>query len=389
MSGPAFAPCATAGPDAGRLLLERQVERLAGEVAEATRRLARALEDKDRLGRILNSVIETLEAGVILVGDGGRPLAHNAAARSMGAVHPAADGWRLAGCLPAACAQGRVEGRPLRPAGDDGPAWLVRSTPVDLGPEGRAVVLLVSDVTETLALEERAHRRSRLENLGRAVAEIAHQIRNPLGGIELFASMLIDDLADRPREREIAEQILVTVRSLSGTVTHLLGTVRGGRTVLRASDLVALVEEVVASVRPIAEARTVRLEVAAPAGPVTAPVDGEALRQAVLNLVANALDVSPPEAVVRVTVGRAGETAVITVDDAGPGVPERDRPRIFEPFWSTRPDGTGLGLAVVERVALAHGGSVRVGRSPLGGARFELAVPMDGAGRADREGDEA
>jgi signal transduction histidine kinase len=103
--------------------------------------------------------------------------------------------------------------------------------------------------------------------------------------------------------------------------------------------------------------------------------DAARLKQALLNLLSNAAEVSPEGTRVEVAVARDGGGAEVTVRDHGPGVPPRDRRRIFEPFRSGRHGGTGLGLTIVERVAEAHGGSVEVEDAPGGGALFRLRIP--------------
>jgi two-component system, NtrC family, sensor histidine kinase HydH len=99
------------------------------------------------------------------------------------------------------------------------------------------------------------------------------------------------------------------------------------------------------------------------------------VRQALLNLVGNALEVTPAGGSVSVTVARRGGDVAFEIADTGPGVAPELRERIFEPFFTTREQGTGLGLAVVERVALSHGGAVELADGPSGGALFRLVLP--------------
>ncbi len=349
--------------------------RLAGNLAEASRRLAAALDDKERLRRLLDQVLETIDAGVVLCAADGRVLAANGAAREMGAVDPAGTPNAFVLAAPLAARGEADDARPFRPRGCAGPTWVARRGRVPLPGGGEGLLLTVQDVTFAMRLEEQAARRTRLEALGRMAAEIAHEVRNPLGSLELFASLLVDELEDRPESREMAEQMLLGVRRLSGTVTHLLAAVRG-RPVRRApADAAVLAREACAALAPVAASRGVVLE-APPAGHAAPGVlDRDGVHQALLNLVGNALEVTPSGGRVRVSARRAGAEAVVEVEDSGPGVAPELRERIFEPFFTTRQLGTGLGLAVVERVALSHAGSVEVGEAPLGGALFRLTLP--------------
>ncbi|UCF68768.1 MAG: hypothetical protein JSV80_05625 [Acidobacteriota bacterium] len=369
--------------------LEQQVCLLADELARSTGRLRQVARDKARLSRCLEQVLESLQAGVVLLGEDRRVLAVNAAARQMGAVVGVgrADGDHLGAGVGDSVrglgddldphpilARATPEGEPHRPFGEAGPAWLFREASVTLPEGGRGFLLVVHDVTRMVELEQLARRRSRLEWLGRMAAEVAHEVRNPLGSLELLGSLLVGELEERPEGRELAEQLLVGVRQLSDTVTRLLSCARGGRVRRAPVDAAALARETIRFVSPVAEARRIRLEGPPEAAKAAAYLDREATHQALLNLLGNALDVTPGGGRVRLGVGRDERGVSFLIEDSGPGVPDALRERVFEPFFSTRDGGTGLGLAVVERVAVDRGGSGEVGRSEWGGASFRLRL---------------
>ena len=140
-------------------------------------------------------------------------------------------------------------------------------------------------------------------------------------------------------------------------------------------DLGALVRVVVEIARLNPRLRRVPIEIASVEETPLLMADSGRLKQAVLNLVANAVEVSADGAGVEVSVSRDGSGASVAVRDRGPGVPLAERRRIFEPFRSGKAGGTGLGLTVVDRVATAHGGSVEVHDAPGGGAIFRLRLP--------------
>lgn len=349
--------------------------RLAEQLADASRRLRAALDDKERLSRMLDRILESLDTGVVLCAPDARVLAANGAARDMGAValDPRTNETTLG--LWVGAWERTEPDRPLRPHGSQGPTWVVRCALVPLPGGGEGTLLMLSDVTRAVRLEEQAGRRTRLEALGRMAAEIAHEVRNPLGSLELFSSMLADELHDRPDSRELAEQILLGVRQLSGTVTHLLSAVRGRPVTRTLVDAAALGRTACEALAPVAAARGIALAGPDAAVVVPASLDEEGVRQAVLNLLGNALDATPAGGAVQLFARKSGADVLLEVADSGAGVPPELRERVFEPFFTTRNQGTGLGLAVVERVALSHGGAVLVTDGPLGGALFRLVLP--------------
>ena len=351
--------------------LEAQCTSLGRRLEQVRKRLEAALEEKQRLAGLLDSVLESIEAGVILLGPEGRIMAANAAARRAGAVQEGTDGSRLHPAI------GGLEAFPalIRPEGESGPAWDLRESALRLAGLGQGRLLLVQDVTRLLRLEERARRRSRLEALGRMAAEVAHEVRNPLGSLELCATLLIEDLDDRPDDRELAEQILLGVRRLSGTVHRLLSSVRGGPARTSVQDPCALGREIRDFVRPVARARGIALSCVLPSEALRARIDGEGLRQALLNLLGNAFDAAGEGGRVRLELRAAHDGLLFEVGDSGPGIPPEAREAVLEAFYSTREEGTGLGLAVVDAVATAHGGRVEIGQAPEGGALLRLCLP--------------
>ncbi|RMG43587.1 MAG: hypothetical protein D6718_11940 [Acidobacteria bacterium] len=362
---------ARTAPMPGPASLQAQVIELADKLAGATGRLRRLAEAKSRLSRLLDQVLEGIDAGIVLRAEG-RIVAANRAAREMGAVSRVGTAETCHRSIA-----GAEEGT-VRPSGAGGPTWLVRRRAVPLEDGRTGELIVVHDVSRLVELECEARRKSRLELLGRMAAEVAHEVRNPLGSLELLASILAEELEDDPDNRELAVQIQVGVRQLSATVTRLLATARGTRVRPRPVDAVAVAREAGAFFEPLARSRGLRLALRFPRESLAAVIDPEAVQQALLNLLGNALEASPPGGEITLGVRIEEDLLVFEVGDEGPGVPEALRERIFEPFYTTRDQGTGLGLALVERVAMAHGGRVTVGEAPAGGALFRLHLPARG-----------
>jgi signal transduction histidine kinase len=256
------------------------------------------------------------------------------------------------------------------------------------------VVRLQGELREA---NEQLQRSRRLAALGEMAAGIAHEVRNPLGSIGLYARMLEQDLADRPAERATATKIAAAVRGLDAIVGDVLSFARELRVScerLSAADLLVRAAELC-----IADGRCPGLRVSGPGRDAELWADGIQAQQALINVVRNAVqameECEPPQGghvlQLGVSVGEGGEV-ILGVADTGPGVGEDVVERMFNPFFTTRRTGTGLGLPIVHRIMDAHGGQVRVysdARRPGSrGATFELVFPAPAAA-GDREPGEA
>jgi signal transduction histidine kinase len=224
--------------------------------------------------------------------------------------------------------------------------------------------------------ETRAALQARDERLQMMLAGIAHEVRNPLGGLELYAGLLRDALDGQPERLAEVARIERELGHLRIVVSEFLEYARRPRLELAPVPLRPLLDEV----RELTEAPAgVRVVVEAPSG-LTARADAGQLRRALLNLARNAAAAMQ---------GRAGEVVLsasqqdgrvlLEVSDAGPGVPADLREKIFTPFFTTREKGTGLGLAFVREIVRDHAGDVGVYDAPGGGAIFRIELPAEPA----------
>jgi signal transduction histidine kinase len=217
---------------------------------------------------------------------------------------------------------------------------------------------------------------------------VSHELRTPLTQILLYAETLSrDQPLTADQRRGALEAIVRETRRLVQMVENVLTVSLAGRPtprlVYQPEEIETLVHEVLAGFAPAFRQKRVH-PVVSLAGPSTARCDGNAVRQILRNLVDNALRYGPEQAALGICANHTGSRLELVVEDSGPGVPEQERERIWEPFVrlnGTAERGTGIGLAVVRQLAELHGGSARVESAQRGGARFvvDLALPPDGS----------
>ncbi|MCS6797959.1 MAG: ATP-binding protein [Myxococcota bacterium] len=252
----------------------------------------------------------------------------------------------------------------------------------ELGELTRAFNAMVRDLRESRERIEYLQRISAWQELAR---RLAHEIKNPLTPIQLAVqdaheSYRGDDAALRARlaeTRAIVEEEVATLRRL---VSEFSAFARLPEVRLEPADLVAWLAEARRSLGAEWEGDpALELDWRLPQQPLPVAIDGMMLRRALDNLVRNAVQaVRSTRARGRVVVEARRENghAVLEVRDDGPGVPEPMRERVFDPYFTTRPDGTGLGLAIVKKLVLEHGGEIRCGQAPEGGACFTVRLPL-------------
>ena len=241
---------------------------------------------------------------------------------------------------------------------------------------GSGEILHLTDVTERRQLSELRQRNERLTAIGEMTAEFAHQVRTPLASTMLYAGQLY---TDTPQQERIVGKIIDGLNELKRMVNDMLGFASGAR---RAHEPVN-VPELLVDVRDSIEGQLgcdTTVSVSVTDSELCVAANRDALKGALLNLVTNADQAARGPAKILLHGHRFSDSVHLCVTDDGPGIDEDIKPRLFEPFFTTRPQGTGLGLAVVKAVVSAHGGEVAVHTSDLG-TSFSLQLP------AERRGD--
>lgn len=225
---------------------------------------------------------------------------------------------------------------------------------------------------EQIREKEKAIKRAeRLAMLGETAAGIAHEVRNPLGSISLFLSLLKDDIGESESAAEIIEHMETSVHMLDRVVSNILQFSRETPAPKTPLNLFALVQEQVAQL-PSVRSGGVRVAINIE-NPFFVLAEELAFRQVIFNLFLNSQQAMKGEGEIVVQAIHGAETDTITIRDTGPGIPEELLDRIFDPFVTSKNEGTGLGLALVRRVIEGHGGTIRAENK--NGAFFEITIP--------------
>jgi signal transduction histidine kinase len=232
----------------------------------------------------------------------------------------------------------------------------------------------VDNARELASAQEELIQRERLAALGEMSAVVAHEVRNPVAVIFNAAATMRRNPDERDKLLQIVEEEAGRLKQM---VTDLLDFARPTSVRLVAEPLAPIIESALEAVRQGTGTSEIDVEVSL--DEVVPPLlcDVRLLRQAIMNLVTNAIQAPERKGPVRITVAMADDSRVrLTVIDDGAGISEEIAQRIFRPFFTTRPTGTGLGLAVVQRIVHAHGGELVHRATPGGGATFEVRLPL-------------
>jgi signal transduction histidine kinase len=362
----------TEGLERAYAALEQRALRVEAELARTNRELEQKVRELDEVGRALGAILESLPTGVVVRDASGRVVRTNPAAQAL-----------LGSRIDALEHLEAARGTTARLLCDDGATKRVHVRTARVIGEGGShlgALTILDDRTEIEELSARLHVQEKMTALGTLAAGIAHEIRNPLNAICGFAGLLEKRL-DEPTLARWASLIARGAHEIDGIVTGLVTMASPEALEASSVDTHELVERAVQQAmehREAPERWRIETNVALP----RLRGDAVKLRQALKNLIANAADAQPSGGVIKVEITARGDDHVLSVEDDGPGVPCELRSKILEPFFTTRAEGTGLGLALTHTIAQLHGGSVSIGdaRPPLHGASFLVRFPTTPTG---------
>lgn len=238
-------------------------------------------------------------------------------------------------------------------------------------------IILIQDVSSARELQNHISRHQRLNSMGEMAASLAHQIRTPLSSALLYVSQMTKPELTSEKQRLFVEKSLTSLRHLESLVKDMLQYAKGGL----GHNQPVLVDEIIRQLQIAVDPFVKKCEAEVKFPMVFENVqilgDADGLVTALQNLIVNAVEVVPDHAVIEVTVNKLDDDWVdLSVRDNGPGIEETDLEKIFEPFFTSRAQGTGLGLAVVRAVAEAHKGEAWVQSIVNRGATFGLRLPI-------------
>ncbi len=251
----------------------------------------------------------------------------------------------------------------------------------------QGTALVIQDLSYQKKLEDEARRNETLARLGGLVAGLAHEVRNPLGGIKGAAQLLAKRFPDQPEIGEYTGVMVREIERLSRLVEELLTFGAAPPPNLVALNVHKIIHEVLALLGTELQAKGITVRLAIDPSLPDARGEEAQLTQVFLNLTKNALEAMPKRGVLTITTRMEtdfhilrptvpGKFLRVEFADTGPGIPAEKLERVFEPFFTTKPRGTGLGLAICQRIIAAHGGDIRVDNRQEGGARVTVTLPI-------------
>lgn len=231
-------------------------------------------------------------------------------------------------------------------------------------------------VAKIQAMRERLNQGERLSSLGKLAAGVAHEIRNPLNAISM-AAQRIQPGADKEKLQRISHIIQDESQRLNRIVEDFLGLSRSNRMEFKAQSMIGLLDRVFFLVREESVPRGIHVAKQWTGEPFRIFMDAGKMEQALLNICRNAVESISGKGSITIFCGIQGkDTACIRIEDTGKGIPAGQEKLIFDPFYTGKPNGVGLGLAIAHEIILAHGGEIRVESVPGRGSTFEVLLPL-------------
>jgi signal transduction histidine kinase len=227
-----------------------------------------------------------------------------------------------------------------------------------------------------MALEEKLRQQDRLAALGKVVGGVAHEVRNPLNSIKLTLQLLERRLKKGVATSNEVQECLQEIDRLDMIVSRLLAFGRPAMTNRRVQKIAPLIPQAIKMVHDPMQKKDVRIDTIIMDEELAADVDGSQIIQVLINLLLNAIDASPARGTVKLTVTGLGLNVCIRIADEGTRIPDDVRPHVFDAYYTTKPEGSGLGLAVSREIVVNHGGALEF-ESEAGGTTFIMLLPIE------------
>jgi two-component system sensor histidine kinase PilS (NtrC family) len=352
--------------------------------------LEEAAEEAAGLRELNQVIVNSLQSGLITTDDGGRILYVNRFGEAIlgrtlaqvrgRAVREVFGSWLLEGSALQARARARALARLeltyQRPDGTVLDLGISVSPLATSDPEAGACLLSFQDLTEIKRLEREVQIKEKLAAVGEMAAQLAHEIRNPLGSISGSAQVLLGEPNISADQEQLLRIITKESRRLSDTLNQFLFQARPMPAAAGPVDVGRLLEEAVTLLRNGSEVKPGhRITFEAAGGPLVCVADPDQITQVFWNLARNGLEAMPEGGLLAVSVSARGPDVVLRVRDHGRGMRHEEQRQVFEPFQSRSPMGTGLGLAIVYRIVREHKGDIGIRSVPGQGTEVEVRLP--------------
>jgi PAS domain S-box-containing protein len=255
-----------------------------------------------------------------------------------------------------------------------------RASTIEYGGK-KGILINMMDVTRTKQLEDFLRIQDKMSSLGRVAAGIAHEIRNPLSGINIYLGTL-EKMYDKEDNLEKVKQIFGQLKSASDKIESVIRRVmdfsKPGEPKLVLTDINEPIEEAINLSSVTLRKRGIKLEKTLAGDLQPCPADPHLIEQVILNLITNAAEAMKNvdgAKIIEVTSSMENNLITVKICDSGPGIPSHLREKIFDPFYTTKNGSTGIGLSLSHRIITDHGGSFNVASSKWGGAEFRIEIP--------------
>lgn len=372
--------------------LEERFANLNKELEEKNAELVKTVHDKERTKNYLQNILESLINGVIVTDlDGKIQTMNHCAEMFVGTGQTNVAGQHVSILFedivvsdwPTINLTEYFKGESGNKVKINGRTLEIFCSPFK-APGGTTIgnVFVLRDITRIEKLEDMAKRTEKFVAMGELAANIAHEIRNPLGSIELFASLLLKNLQEK-KDRERVVHIISSVKNVDNKISNLLMFTRKQSPEMKRIDLHQILGEVIEFSEQIMEQGGINIAVEYAGHHACIDGDADMIKQVFLNIILNAQQAMPDGGMLGIkTITSSGEIPTeasgveIFFQDSGPGIPEENLSRIFDPFFSTKQGGAGLGLAIVHNIVSQHNGAVNVENSLAGGAIVNLSFPL-------------
>ncbi len=378
-------------------LVRNSYSQLESKIDDENTRLARvngllreSLNERNRLANYLNSILESIDSGAIVTGKNGRINIFNTAAEKFtGISAESALGKNYSDIMKNSASpeaeliiRGELSSasgeKTLNPRkGIDIPVAYSLSKLRRFGEdEMEGMVEIIYNLSETKKLEKELKHVSTLAALGEMAATVAHEIRNPLMGISGYTSLLARDLEDDKKNLDTVSKISKGVRALNAIVGNLLDFTKPINPNKMGINPISVIEETIAEFEVDSESKNHTFEIEYKTRNLHAELDPDLFRQIVYNLAKNAVQTNPNGGRVKLILKKPPHAHLtLNVEDDGPGIPDDIKENIFTPFFTTKTNGIGLGLATVKKLIELQGGSITAENKPGGGAVFTADFP--------------